>query len=384
LIATAACRHDPPAPRKAIAGRSWTTPPIEAADGGLIAQRLPRVVNRGGPFIRNPRIVTITFTRDEPQVVAKVEQFGDTITQTSWWREVVDSYCAKPDDCIGEAQPGPHVRLGDALPSSMQEIDVDKLLEREAKAGRFGPLDPNTLLLLYLPKGVTLEGLSSKYCAGGPRAFHRSIEVENQNVAFAALPRCGDEAELTATASHELVEAVTNPNPSSRGFAFERSSANLGFLAAGLEPVDPCGLITMDSHWIPEAGFVVQQAWSNRAAALGRDPCVPSRPDRPYLALVPRESTVRLNKEGASATIALDARSDRPVPKWAISALDLTGYRDHAEYVDLSLDKSTIESGQSATLTITVRMLGKSETVVGAVSTLGVTSHMWPIAIVMR
>jgi hypothetical protein len=81
------------------------------------------------------------------------------------------------------------------------------------------------------------------------------------------MPRCSGEAELTAAASHEIVEATTNPDPARRGFAFVQSSLNLGFTAAGVEPADPCGLITMDRHWMSESGFTVQRAWSNRAAA---------------------------------------------------------------------------------------------------------------------
>lgn len=60
--------------------------------------------------------------------------------------------------------------------------------------------------------------------------------------------------------SHQILEAAANSDPSARGFAFERGSANAGFTAAGVEPVDPGGLLMMGTHWTLESGFVVQRA----------------------------------------------------------------------------------------------------------------------------
>lgn len=385
LGAIAACDRDP-ADAPAPSGRTWSTPPLEPASESLIARRLPRVVYRGGRFLRNPRIVTITFAGDDPALVSRLEQFGDTITHSAWWREVVDSYCVKPDDCIGEGRPGLHVRLDESLPADVRDTDVAARVEREATSGRFGPLDADTLLLVYLPEGVRFaDAFVPRYCAGGPRAVHRALRLEDATVPYSVLPRCSDEAELTATASHEILEATTNPDPMSRGFAFEQDSTSLAFIQSGVEPVDPCGLVTMDGHWTHAAGFVVQRAWSNRAASLGHDPCVPARAGRPFVALVPREPVVRLTEEGESKTITVEAAADQEVPPWAVSAFDLTGYQDHDPYVEVSLDEPTVAAGQTAKLTITLRRRNaRRQSVVGLVSTLGVHSYMWPVAVVMR
>lgn len=141
----------------------------------------------------------------------------------------------------------------------------------------------------------------------------------------------------------------------------------------------------MDGHRTVESGFVVQRAWSNRAASLGREPCVPARAGRPYIALVPRQPAVRVTQEDGSATITLDAAADRPVPAWAVSAFDMTGYQDREQCVEVSLDRTKVAAGQTANLTITVRKRNARRLcVVGIVSTLGVHSHTWPVAVVMR
>jgi hypothetical protein len=272
-----------------------------------------------------------------------------------------------------------------SLPAAVRDTDVEALLAREAKAGRFGPPDPDTLLLVYLPAAISLsDAFVPRYCSGGPRALHRALRIGKEKIAYAVLPRCGDEAELTGSASDEILEATTNPDPSARGFAFERGSAHLGFTAAGVEPVDPCGLITMDNHWMLEIGFVVQRAWSNRAASLGRDPCVPSRAGRPYVALVPREPTVRLAREGASARIMLEAAADRRCPRGPCRRLIWRGFKK-ASRASVSLDRSSVTAGQIVNLKIMVRKRNARQLcVVEVVSTLGVHSYMWPVAVVMR
>ena len=360
-------------------------PPSRSADGGLIARSLPRVVYRGGPYLRRPRVVTVTFKGDDPALVSRLEQFGALITRTRWWREVTGGYCAH-GECIGEGRPGTYVRLAEVLPDRVRDVDVEELLAREAKAGRLDPLDADTLLLVYLPAGVRLsDAFVPRYCGEGPRAFHRALKLGESKVAYAVLPRCSGEADLTATASHEILEAATNPDPSRRGFAFERSPSSAGFTAAGVEPVDPCGLLVSGTHLTTESGFVVQRAWSNRRASQGRDPCVPARGDQPYVALIPRQPAVRLTREGESATITLDATSDRPAPAWITTVFDLSRQQGGDLCLEVSLSKFEVTAGQTADLNITLRNRSAGRTCLALiVSTLGEHSHAWPVAVITR
>ena len=376
-----ACHHEPPIPK----GRSWATAPVPPP-ATLIGRSLPRIVDRGGPLLANPRVATVTFASDDPAVVERVERFDDTITQSSWWREVVDGYCPSPERCIGAGGAGKHIRLDDTLPAALDDDTLDKLLQRRLAK------EPTaeTVFVVYLPPKVVLgDAFVPRYCAHdgkpAPRAYHRTVEIGGKPVPYAVLPRCSDESELTAAASHEILETTTNPDASNRGFAFEQGSSNLGFTFAGTEAVDPCGLITMDNHWITQDGYAVQRAWSNRAAAAGHDPCTPARPERPYLALVPRSPAARLPKVGDRVVVTVEAAADRDVPIWSISAFDLSGYQDHTSYVDVAFDRSTLATGETATVTITLKATNATRlSVVGLVSTLGAQSWMWPIPVVMR
>lgn len=370
-------------------GSTDGTSDAEGLPGGrgdrLIARRLPHVEFHGGRFLRNPEVHTVTFAGDDPALVARLERFGDIITTSSWWRAVVEGYCAGADDCVGDGSPGGHVRVAERLPGEVTPPDIEAILTRAAAAGRFGAIDPNTLAVTYLPPGVALTDAEvPRYC-DGPRALHHTFLLDGAIVPYALIPRCGDEEALTVSASHEILEATTNPEPTDRGFAFGQDSSNLGFMAAGIEPADPCGLLRRDGPWPIVEGFAVHRAWSNRAASVGTDPCVPAPADRTYLALVPRAATVRLTEPGTTATVVVEGAGDHPTAPWSISAVDLTGRQEGRAYLDVALDRQTIATGAPATLTLTLRRPRPSGPIVVAlISTAAGHSHLWPLAVVTR
>lgn len=368
-------------------GRVGTTPPVDQA-GGLIADRLPRVAYQGGPFLRSPRPVTITFDGDDPALVERLERFGAAITDTRWWFEVVDSYCATPRQCVGAGSAAPPVRLDQRLPRHLRDTDLEALLQGHAESRRFGALDLNSLLLVYLPAGITLADATGRYCGNGPRGLHRALRLPHQTLPYAVIPRCdiGSDAasELTATASHEILEATTNPDPARPGFAFERDANTHGFTAAGVEPVDPCGLITLDRHRTADSDFTLQRAWSNRAAASGRNPCVPARQDLPYVALIPAEPVIRL-EPWSTIKIPVTAAADRPAGPWKVRALDVSEHRGRPRCVRASLHTSTIAAGQTTLLTLTSFGAGsEAPCVVLLVSTLGTDTNGWPLAVILQ
>jgi hypothetical protein len=237
--------------------------------------------------------------------------------------------------------------------------------------------------MVYLPRGIALKDAFARYCGDGPRAFHRALRVDNKTVGYAVMPRCGDEAALTGTASHELLEMVTSPDTSRPGFAFVRSSSTSGFTAAGTEAMDPCGLITKETD-VVEGEYVVRRAWSNRAAAAGHDPCVPAPPEYPYVALLPERQSVRLTNKGDNITIGLTAAADRPVTAWSVEAIDVTGMQQHDRYVDLDLDCRHVSPREACRLRITLRKPPATRLVVGVVSTLNTRSYLWPIEVLTR
>lgn len=353
--------------------------PDEAvANGALIARHLPRLAYHGGAFLRRPRVVTVTFTDDDPDVASALERFGAVITRTPWWRAVVADYCVERGGCIGEGRAGRAVRLRDRLPDDLHGADLEARLRARLEDGGLGVVDGATALLVYLPARVRLhDAFVPRYCGEGPYGFHRALRGAGGRVAFAVLPRCGDFAALTGTASHELLEMVTNPDTSDRGFAFQPGEVTPGFSAAGLEPMDPCGLVAAAEE--PRVqGFVVRRAWSNRAAAAGRDPCVPARRDRPYLALLPGTPGVRLSRAGGTVTVPVTAAADRPAPAWTIGVRAARG----ASCVRAAFDRADVRPGDVAMLSLAPMPDAPSgRCVVLLTSRVGDHETRWPLVV---
>jgi hypothetical protein len=341
------------------------------------------VVHRGGPFLRAPQIITLTFEGDDPEVVERLEAFGAMSVRSAWWGEASGGYCLGSDDCIGEGRVGPSIHFRRRLPAHVRDVDIEALLEEEARTGVLAGLGPESLVLVYLPPSVVLsDAYSSRYCDGGPRAFHRMLRAGAGSFPFAVIPRCGGEAETTATASHEILEAATNPDPSAPGFRLDSAA----FSAAGSEPVDVCTLLNLDRHRTVESGFRLQRAWSNREAARGRDPCVPGVPGRPYAALMPRSAAVRLTSEGATSSLLLDAASDGSISSWNVTAIDLTREQEGGgRYVDARLDKEKVSVGDVVVLSLrAVRIHPRQTSIVGLLSHVDGYAHLWPVAVHMR
>jgi hypothetical protein len=78
------------------------------------------------------------------------------------------------------------------------------------------PVDER-IFVAYLPRGSTPSAVADAYASSGTRAVHttfawpKGAAIASWPVAFAF--RCGEEiGELTATASHEILEAASHPS----------------------------------------------------------------------------------------------------------------------------------------------------------------------------
>lgn len=357
-------------------------------DAARIAHALPRLVFQGGPFLRHPRIVTITFAGDDADMVRRLDAFGARIARSDWWRAVTEDLCTPDGDCVGEGRDGRSVVLAERLPANVEPAAITALLERALVAGTLGTIDDDTLLLVYLPSGVALsDERGARFCADGPRGFHRALRLPSKMIPYAVVPRCGDLDDVTATASHEILEATTDPDPSRRGFAFAGGSEIAGFTAAGVEPVDPCGLLTRNAHRVREGELTVQRAWSNAAAARGTEPCVPADPQAPpYLALLPERPAVRLRTPGERAVVELAAVAADPAAEpWTVSTVELGTAPGEPSAVEAILDRTEVANGDTLKLTVTAREgADRDRHVIGLVSRRGETTFVWPLLVVTR
>jgi hypothetical protein len=197
---------------------------------------------------------------------------------------------------------------------------------------------------------------------------------------------------VTMAASHELVEASSDPYPDSKPAFSDLDDQNTGWgVLMGSENADMCAGIERSSVTLPDLPFVVTRVWSNSAAAAASDPCLPAEPGDPYFnataalsdALVlrgptPQDSTPVKGLKlavGEARTFEIDLFSDRPTADWELSGQDVG--RGPA-VLRVSLDKARGKNGDKVAVTVT--LLQKPEGGVEpfmVASKLGDTTNFW-------
>jgi len=195
--------------------------------------------------------------------------------------------------------------------------------------------------------------------------------------AFVAVPRCATFNDLTgidvltSAISHELVETATDPfpatNPAYGVVDFDHLAWDM-FLG-GSEIADMCHSESPDREdQRLVGGFVVERSWSNRAAELGQDPCVPAisdvyigaAPDFDETVVVPNPpskdfpnllTTGESIAVGRSRTVGVRLFSSAPTGDWSVRAVEKSA-TDAGASLQFTWDRMVGNDGDVLTLRI--------------------------------
>jgi hypothetical protein len=224
---------------------------------------------------------------------------------------------------------------------------------------------------MYFPgsTAISFQGLANCTDFGG---YHNSMSYQGVTFSIAVISEClppqGSNLSpvqyLTFAASHEIIEAATDPFlTSTSGFYLNFNDANVipwNNLAGG-EVADMCQDLTgLNQDQAGEGGFVVQRSWSNAQAAAGHDPCVPAAArTNPYFNVAPASSAQILQVDvGKTVTFEADAFSDAPVADWYVTGLDFAGTAANPNpYLTIKVNGSqqtTTNNGRKVTVSVTL------------------------------
>jgi hypothetical protein len=344
---------------------------------------VPQVVNYGGPVLKTPKIVPVFFEKDDQATVTKLIDFTAKVGLTSYWKQVTAEYG------VGVASSLAPIVLSETLPSIIDDTAIQSWLKGKLHNAdpAFPIADENTLFIIYYPAGVTItDGGGGKSCSsfGG---YHSNVTLDaahgNLEVAYAVMPRCNHFGDLTGLdavtgpASHELIEAATDPYPMTNPAYAMIDTLHYYWVRVlgGGETADLCAQFQGSFLQFDELPYVVQRSWSNKSAKAGHDPCVPTIPGEVYFNAVPHldkvavsvgnqmivESAVKIGL-GESKTIDLDLFSDGPMEAWDVDVIDGTGAFGGQPRLDLNLHQTSGVNGQKLHLDIKVLQVGKNKT----------------------
>jgi hypothetical protein len=387
----------------------------------------------GGTNMTAPVIVAITWNSDPSQ--AYYDSFADTLGGTSYWQQTSSEWG------IGPATSGTvnHVHLAGTVPATLADADVQTMVTTNAGAvGGWPAPTANTIYAFFLAPGTSLNiggggggggGGSSDACTNGVGGYHDQVTVGSITTSYAVVDSCNlmitpsVADQTTASMSHEINEAASDPQPQSNtgGVAgFDNNSFAYDYFMLPLvqsfsaENGDACEIFLQSFYEDKETtpapfDYWVQRIWSNKSAAAGHDPCVPAAA-APYfnvtpLALqtvnvyIPAQLTGTSSAQqqptkgfkvlaGTSETFAVGFYSDAATGPWKISAdmnNPLTGGQGMGTFntslATVSLDKTSGQNGEKAYVTVKVASSGstfKGE-VVTITSSLNGVDHYMPI-----
>lgn len=392
--------------------------------------QLPKVVYQGGPLLRAPAVVSITFAGDA--LAPDLDSFGQTVASSSWWDAVTIGYCATANvSCVGAGPQGTSVQLAAAPDATYSDSDdgsdatLQMWLSSSIASGVLPAPAPgapsNTLYVLYFPATttVTFDGVAS--CTDeGFDGYHNWMSVGSQSIAYAVVMECpplppptpGVTAptvleNTTLSASHEIVEASTDPAPPgssnsiSPGFALDGTSLdNFGWIdvTGGGEAGDMCvDFFGLNQDQTSDAAFTVQRIWSNAQAASGVDPCNPIPSGDLYFNAAPEGTAFFVVGVGQSQTFYVDAFAQSGMGSWTLTAQDWSD--SSVAYLSFSIAGATstsagpqipVSDGSRVALTMTLLadpgplVSGEAD---GAIISLAgdptspTRAHFWPIAV---
>jgi hypothetical protein len=255
-------------------------PGVDDSDGGNYSGHIPYA---GGSVIAQPRVVVVLWGNHiDATVVTKIVNFYLALVHGSFMHFVSEySIIGTPVGAYGSAV-GPYIITPSHTGTLLQDTDVSSELSRQIAGGALPAPDANTVYMVHFPPGVLIEDpnfLTSciDYCA-----YHSS----SGSIIYAVLPDftstyacapgppgcntsglcCGDKSafeNLTKSASHELMEAITDPAPLTNA-AWQSPRAEIG---------DPCSFGTLgDASYttvVDEEGdsYQAQKGFSNAAYA---------------------------------------------------------------------------------------------------------------------
>jgi hypothetical protein len=375
---------------------------------------MPQVISGGGPTVSSPIYIPVFFPGDDSTTDSQLTDFTNNIGQSTYWSTIVSQYS------VGAATGGTAVTLGSSdVPSSMNlaDSDIQSWLETETTSGALAGMNSsNTIFVLYFTSGYTItlpvQGGTGTSCQdfGG---YHNSTSGSGGNIVYAVVPRCGEFetgggqpltglSAITGPASHEFIEAATDPLPETNEPAYVEPDQNdiiWEFVVGGGEIMDMCAQFPSAFYQPSDLAYIVQRGWSNSAAAAGHDPCQPELPGEVYfnsVAVLPNTlidvggqsfTTNALSLSvGKSQTVPVDLYSEAATGgPWTVQALDAQTLQGGPAALSFTWDATSGENGQVLHLTVTANsMPSQGIDAFIILSQLGSQASLWMGAVVVQ
>jgi hypothetical protein len=220
----------------------------------------PQLTYRGGPILSQAEVFTLFWgmawqDAAHSALSKQLNEFFDFIL-TSKLMDQLAEYNVDGMTISPGSRRGSLTFTGSEPGASIEDAEIQRLLREQVASGALPPANANSLYFIFLPPGTAVRQGGGESCAD----FCGYHDSTGDNLFYAVMPYPDCQGclgglatpdALTATASHELCEAITDPVPG-RGW-YDDAHGEVG---------DLCAWKTKKLN-----RYVVQLEWSNAAEA---------------------------------------------------------------------------------------------------------------------
>ena len=298
--------------------------------------------------------------------------FTDALAASQWWKTVTSEYG------VGTVSATAHV-TGPAITTSPDDAAMDSYVQQAISGMPSAAPNGKTLYMLFLPPGIA--GIDPQSGLNTGCQFYAGYHVpygtggDSRGVVQRCPLQPGGPTELqdaTITASHEIIEAATDP-ASGTGWNMGDPSAPQPWThspwIAGLQ--GEVGDLCTGTEWT-EGSYTYQRVWSNAAAAGGGDPCKPAYVGLPYYNTSAAQGWYTI-AAGGTVDIQLTGFSTATTTDWSVY---MTVLSSSASGFDGTILSPTTVSQQGTTFEMTNN--GRTSTL-KASAPAGAPSGSWAV-----
>ena len=227
-----------------------------------VAAAAPQLTYRNGPLLTGVQVFTIFWgsawmQASNTDLSNQINQYFDFVL-TSPLMDQLAEYSV-PGQAIGHgSRIGTTVLTSPDPGASVQDSDIQQMIQQQIAAGNFPAANSNTLYFVFLPNGVQVLQGGSASC----QDFCGYHDTFGNNIFYAVMPYPGCSGctgglavfdALTSTTSHELCEAITDPIPG-QGW-YDDNNGEIGDICAW--KTRTLGKYTIQLEWSNQAGACI-------------------------------------------------------------------------------------------------------------------------------
>lgn len=352
----------------------------------------------GGKIIPNVRLYAIYWGPSvDATTQALVPEFMRAFTSSAMfdWLSEYDTNITADDGVPGTNQ---HIGRGSfagavtITPSTNATSITDAIIRDEVKKlidqHVLPPADDNNMYVFFFPKDMSITGSTAGASCSQFCAYHGSVPLSGPNARYAVMPDLGPGSgcefgcgsgpttfdNLTSALSHEIIEAVTDPdvgtieNPIRLSSWYDIQHDEKG------DPHGEIGDICNQMHTpldVPSGPFTIQKQWSQRDNA-----CKGIVTDDFELTFQPAQLELH-GKTSETATVTVRATATKGNPP-DLRLRDLLAPSDST----VTLSTKTLAMGQTATITVQVSpSIVNGTYYIGIVGDTPQISRRYPLAV---